>query len=80
MAAMKDTVRDARRIIAGAEENNTLDAAIKEIPPTLTSRPEQKASEQIASVTADARKNQGFPGAAHVRCALPGQCPGILNP
>ena len=61
MAAMKDTVSDARRIIAGAEEKlNSLDPAIKEIPPTLTAL--RKASEQIASVTADARKNQGFLG------------------
>ena len=61
MAAMKDTVQDARRIIAGAEEKiNRLDPAIKEIPPTLAAL--RKASEQIASVTADARRNQGFLG------------------
>lgn len=61
MAAMKDTVSDARKFIAGAEERlNRLDPAIKEIPPTLTAL--RKASEQIASVTADARKNQGFLG------------------
>lgn len=61
MAAMKDTVQDARRIIAGAEEKiNRLDPAIKEIPPTLAAL--RKAAEQIASVTADARRNQGFLG------------------
>lgn len=58
VAAMKDTVQDVRRVIAGAEEK--LNPAIKEIPPTLTAL--RKASEQIASVTADARRNQGFLG------------------
>ena len=61
VAAMKDTVRDARKLIAGAEEKlNTLDPAVKAIPPTLTAL--RKASEQISSITADARKNQGFLG------------------
>lgn len=61
VAAMKDTVQDVRRVIAGAEEKlNSLNPAIKEIPPTLTAL--RKASEQIASVTADARRNQGFLG------------------
>lgn len=61
VAAMKDTVRDARKLIAGAEEKlNTLDPAVKAIPPTLASL--RKASEQISSFTADARKNQGFLG------------------
>ncbi|MFR4417202.1 MAG: MlaD family protein [Akkermansia sp.] len=60
-AAMKDTVRDARKLIAGAEEKlNTLDPAVKAIPPTLAAL--RKASEQISSFTADARKNQGFLG------------------
>lgn len=58
---MKDTVRDARKLIAGAEEKlNTLDPAVKAIPPTLAAL--RKASEQISSFTADARKNQGFLG------------------
>lgn len=36
VAAMKDTVRDARKLIAGAEEKlNTLVPAVKAIPPTL---------------------------------------------
>ena len=61
VAAMKDTVRDARKLIAGAEEKlNTLDPAVKAIPPTLAAL--RKASEQISSITADARKNQGFLG------------------
>ena len=61
VAAMKDTVRDARKLIAGAEEKlNTLDPAVKAIPPTLAAL--RKASEQISSFTADARKNQGFLG------------------
>lgn len=60
-AAMKDTVQDARRMIAGTEEKiNSLAPAIREIPPTLTAL--RKASEQIASITADARKNHGFLG------------------
>ena len=37
-----------------------LDPAIKEIPSTLTAL--RKASDHVASVTADARKNQGFLG------------------
>lgn len=54
VAAIKDTVQDARKFITGAEEKfNNLD-------PTLTAL--RKASEQIASLTADARKNQGFLG------------------
>lgn len=61
VAAMKDTIKDARKIIAGVEEKlNSLDPAIKEIPPTLSAL--RKASEQISSVTADARKNQGVLG------------------
>lgn len=61
MAAMKETIRDARGIIAGVEgQMKKLDPAVQEIPATLTAL--RKASEHIASVTADARKNQGFLG------------------
>lgn len=61
MAAMKETIRDARGIIAGVEgQMKKLDPAIQEIPTTLTAL--RKASEHISSVTADARKNQGFLG------------------
>lgn len=61
VTAMKNTVQDTRLLIAEAKEKlHTLDPAIKEIPPTLTSL--RKTSEQISSVTADARKNQGFLG------------------
>lgn len=61
MAAMKETIRDARGIIAGVEgQMKKLDPAIQEIPATLTAL--RKASEHISSVTADARKNQGFLG------------------
>lgn len=61
MAAMKETIRDARSMIAGVEgQIKKLDPAIQEIPATLTAL--RKASEHISSVTADARKNQGFLG------------------
>lgn len=61
MAAMKETIRDARGIIAGVEgQMKKLDPAVQEIPTTLTAL--RKASEHISSVTADARKNQGFLG------------------
>lgn len=61
MAAMKETIRDARSMIAGVEgQIKKLDPAIQEIPTTLTAL--RKASEHISSVTADARKNQGFLG------------------
>lgn len=60
-ASMKDTIQDARKMIAGTEEKiNSLAPAIKEIPSTLAAL--RKASEHIASVTADARKNQGLLG------------------
>ena len=61
VAAMKETIRNARKIIDGVESRlEGLDPAIKEIPSTLTAL--RKASDHIASVTADARKNQGFLG------------------
>lgn len=76
MAAMKDTVSDARRIIAGAEEKlNSLDPAIKEIPPHAD-RPAQGIRANRLRHGGRAQK-PGLPGAAHVRCALPRQCPGI---
>lgn len=59
--AMKETMQDARRMIANTENKlHSLDPAIREIPPTLTAL--RKASEHIASVAADTRKNQGFLG------------------
>ena len=61
IVSMKETIRDARKIIDGVEDKlERLDPAIKEIPSTLTAL--RKASDHIASVTADARKNQGFLG------------------
>ena len=57
VAAMKETIRNARKIIDGVESRlEGLDPAIKEIPSTLTAL--RKASDHIASVTADARKTR----------------------
>ena len=61
IVSMKETIQDARKIIDGVEDKlERLDPAIEEIPSTLTAL--RKASDHIASVTADARKNQGFLG------------------
>lgn len=58
---MKASLEEARKMIAGAEARMAaLDPAIKEIPPTLTAL--KKASVHLESITADARKNEGFLG------------------
>lgn len=59
--AINEAVRDVRLMIAGAGDRLAkIDPAIKEIPSTLQAL--RKASDHIAAVTGDARKNQGFLG------------------